>query len=125
MRDLAKYVGIGGAGPVLVGTPEQLADTFQEWIEAGVDGFNLAYAITPGTFVDFVEGVVPVLQRRGLMQKEYQDGTLREKLFGRGQARLRDPHPAAQYRRLWTDTMNGHAPNLGENDERLSISVAK
>jgi alkanesulfonate monooxygenase SsuD/methylene tetrahydromethanopterin reductase-like flavin-dependent oxidoreductase (luciferase family) len=98
MRNLAKFVGIGGGGPVLVGTPEQLADTFQEWIQAGVDGFNLAYAITPGTFVDFVEGVVPVLQRRGLMQREYQEGTLREKLFGRGRARLCPPHPAAQYR---------------------------
>jgi len=42
---------------------------------------------------------VPVLQRRGLMQTEYQDGTLREKLMGAGRARLREPHPAVQYRR--------------------------
>lgn len=84
---------------MVVGTPEQLVDIFQEWVQAGVDGFNLAYAITPGTFEDFVEGVVPVLQKRGLMQKEYQEGTLREKLFGRGRARLLAPHPAAQYRR--------------------------
>jgi long-chain alkane monooxygenase len=98
LRDLAKYVGIGGAGPVLVGTPEQIADTFEEWVEAGVDGFNLAYAITPGTFADFIDGVVPLLQRRGLMQKEYQEGTLREKLYGHGRARLRDDHPAATYR---------------------------
>jgi FMN-dependent oxidoreductase (nitrilotriacetate monooxygenase family) len=98
LRDLAKYVGIGGAGPVLVGTPEQIADTFEEWVEAGVDGFNLAYAITPGTFADFVDGVVPVLQKRGLMQKEYQEGTLREKLYGKGRARLRNDHPAATYR---------------------------
>jgi alkanesulfonate monooxygenase SsuD/methylene tetrahydromethanopterin reductase-like flavin-dependent oxidoreductase (luciferase family) len=98
LRDLARYVGIGGAGPVLVGTPEQIADTFEEWVEAGVDGFNLAYAITPGTFVDFIDGVVPVLQKRGLMQKEYQEGTLREKLYGPGRARLREDHPAATYR---------------------------
>ena len=98
MRDLAKYVGIGGGGPVLVGTPEQLADAFQEWIDVGVDGFNLAYAITPGTFEDFVDGVVPVLQQRGMMQTEYQDGTFREKLFGQGRARLQDPHPAARAR---------------------------
>jgi len=125
LRDLAKYVGIGGAGPVLVGTPEQLADTFQEWVRAGVDGFNLAYAITPGTFADFVEGVVPVLQQRGLMQTDYQEGTLREKLFGRGRARLHDPHPAAQYRWSWADTVNGHAPNPGESDGMISTSVAK
>lgn len=102
LRDLARFVGIGGGGPVLVGTPEQLAEIFQAWVQAGVDGFNLAYAITPGTFEDFVEGVVPVLQRRGLMQTEYQEGTLREKLYGRGHARLLDRHPAAQYRRAWT-----------------------
>ena len=109
LRDVVKSIGIGGGGPVLVGPPEQIADALQEWIAAGVDGFNLAYAITPGTFVDFVDGVVPVLQRRGLMQKDYQEGTFREKLFGKGHARLRDPHPAAQYRRLWADTVDGAA----------------
>ena len=36
MRDLARYVGIGGAGPVLVGTPESIADQFEDWIAAGV-----------------------------------------------------------------------------------------
>jgi FMN-dependent oxidoreductase (nitrilotriacetate monooxygenase family) len=99
LRDLMKLVGLSGGGPLLMGTPEQLAQTFQEWVQAGVDGFNLAYMVTPGSFVDFVDGVVPVLQRRGLMQTEYQDGTLREKLMGPGRARLRAPHPAVQYRR--------------------------
>jgi len=98
MRDVAKYVGIGGGGPVLVGTPEQIADSFQDWTRVGVDGFNIAYAITPGTFKDFVEGVVPVLQRRGLMQEHYEEGTLREKLFGKGQARVLGRHPAARHR---------------------------
>jgi len=125
LRDLAKYVGIGGAGPVLVGTPEQLADTFQEWVQAGVDGFNLAYAITPGTFVDFVEGVVPVLQQRGLMQTGYQEGTLREKLFGNGRARLRDPHPAAQHRRAWATTVNVGAQTPLTSDAALSVPAAK
>lgn len=125
LRDVVKAIGIGGGGPVLVGTPEQVADAFQEWIQVGVDGFNLAYAITPGTFVDFIEGVVPVLQRRGLMQKDYQEGTLREKLFGTGQARLRDPHPAAQYRRAWADTVSGHAPNSQRSEGSASTSVVK
>jgi len=65
MRDLARFVGIGGAGPVLVGAPEQIADSLQEWVRAGVHGFNLAYAITPGSFVDFIECVVPVLTLGG------------------------------------------------------------
>jgi FMN-dependent oxidoreductase (nitrilotriacetate monooxygenase family) len=98
LRSLMKQVGLSGGGPLLMGTPEQLTDIFQRWVNAGVDGFNLAYMITPGSFVDFVDGVVPVLQERGLMQTEYQDGTLREKLMGAGRARLREPHPAAQYR---------------------------
>jgi len=96
---VAKFVGIGDGGPVLVGAPEQLVELLMEWINVGVDGFNLAYAITPDTFVDFIDGVVPVLQRRGLMQRDYQDGTFREKLFGTGCARLQAPHPAARYRR--------------------------
>ena len=99
VRDLVKQVGLGGGGPLLMGTPEQIADTLQRWVSAGVDGFNLAYMVTPGSFVEFVEGVVPVLQRRGLMQTEYPEGTLREKLMGAGRARLREPHPAVQYRR--------------------------
>jgi alkanesulfonate monooxygenase SsuD/methylene tetrahydromethanopterin reductase-like flavin-dependent oxidoreductase (luciferase family) len=94
LRDLVK--GLSG---VMAGTPEQLAETFQKWVAAGVDGFNLAYVITPGSFADFIDGVVPLLQGRGLMQTEYRDGTLREKLFGEGNARLRAPHPAVQYRR--------------------------
>src|SRR5262245_48351986 len=125
MRDLAKYVGIGGAGPVLVGTPEQLAETFQEWVRAGVDGFNLAYGITQATFVAFMQGVVPVLQRRGLMQTEYQEGTLREKLFGKGQARLCAPHPAAQYRRAGANAADGTGQGLQRSEGSAGVSTAK
>lgn len=99
--DIARYVGLGGAGPVLVGAPEQIADQLEDWTDAGVDGFNLAYSTLPGSFEDFIDGVVPVLQRRGRMQSEYGEGTLREKLFpGRG-ARITAPHPAATCRRPW------------------------
>ena len=100
MRDLARYVGIGGAGPVLVGTPEHIADQLEDWIAAGVDGFNLAYTTTPGSFAEFIDGVVPVLRKRGRMQKDYAPGTLREKLYGDGRGRLPEPHPAARHRRL-------------------------
>jgi FMN-dependent oxidoreductase (nitrilotriacetate monooxygenase family) len=81
----------------LVGTPEQIADALQDWFEAGVDGFNLTYCVTPGTFVDFIEGVVPVLQDRGLVQRQYAPGTLRDKLFNCSS--LPADHPAATYRR--------------------------
>jgi alkanesulfonate monooxygenase SsuD/methylene tetrahydromethanopterin reductase-like flavin-dependent oxidoreductase (luciferase family) len=99
VRNVAKAVGIGGGGPVVVGAPEQVVGGLLEWVRSGVDGFNIAYMVTPGSFQDFVEGVVPVLQRRGLMQTDYGEGTLREKLFGKGHARLLDRHPAARYRR--------------------------
>ena len=84
------------AGQFLTGSPEQIADALQDWQKAGVDGFNLIYSVTPGTFVDFIEAVVPILQNRGLMQKEYAPGPLREKIFGYG--RLPARHPAAGFR---------------------------
>ena len=92
-RDLARSMA---SGRFLTGTPEQIADKLESWHEAGVDGFNVVYAVTPGTFADFIEGVVPVLRRRGLVQSAYAPGTLREKLFG--QAKLPDCHPAAAHR---------------------------
>jgi long-chain alkane monooxygenase len=99
VRELAEHVAIGGRGPLLVGAPEQIADALMQWIEAtDVDGFNLAYAVTPESFEDFVELVVPELQRRGVYKLDYRAGTLREKLFGAGRARLSPPHPAARYR---------------------------
>tara|TARA_B100000678_G_scaffold208786_1_gene176355 strand:+ start:2982 stop:4337 length:1356 start_codon:yes stop_codon:yes gene_type:complete len=85
------------AGQFLTGSPEQIADALQDWQKAGVDGFNLIYSVTPGTFVDFIEAVVPILQKRGLMQKEYAPGPLREKIFGYG--RLPERHLAAGFRR--------------------------
>ncbi|KZN97861.1 MULTISPECIES: LLM class flavin-dependent oxidoreductase [Aeribacillus] len=101
VRELANFAGIGGMGPVVVGTPKQIADTFEEWIEdTDIDGFNLAYAITPGTFKDFVDLVIPELQQRGVVKKEYEEGTLREKLFGKGQSRLPEDHIGAKYRNL-------------------------
>jgi len=86
LRELIQLVGLSGGGTLLMGTPERLADIFEEWVQVGVDGFNLAYMVTPGSFVDFIDGVVPVLQKRGLMQTEYRPGTLREKLMGTGRA---------------------------------------
>ncbi|SDB84102.1 FMN-dependent oxidoreductase, nitrilotriacetate monooxygenase family [Pelagirhabdus alkalitolerans] len=95
--DIKDYVGIGGMGVAAVGDPIQIADKMEEWVnEAGVDGFNIAYAITPGTFEDFVELVVPILQERGLVREGYEDSTLRDNLFGEG-SQLADHHPGKQY----------------------------
>jgi alkanesulfonate monooxygenase len=98
VRELAEHVAIGGRGPLFVGSPQRIAALMTEWVAAtDIDGFNLAYAVTPESFEDFVELVVPELQRRGVYKRDYRPGTLREKLFGRG-PRLALPHPAARYR---------------------------
>ena len=84
-------------GTAMVGTPEQIADTMEEWVNyAGVDGFNLAYAVAPGTFKDFADYVVPVLQERGRVPKEYEGTSLRDNLFGKGN-QLPEHHPGKQY----------------------------
>ncbi|MBN8927737.1 MAG: 5,10-methylene tetrahydromethanopterin reductase [Rhodospirillales bacterium 69-11] len=99
VREIARHAAIGGRGPVVVGGAETVADALQDWVAAtDIDGFNLAYAVTPETFADIVDLVVPVLQDRGVYATEYAPGTLREKLYGPGRARLPASHPAARVR---------------------------
>ena len=82
------------------GTPEEVADKLQLWQEeTGLDGFNLTQHLTPRTFRDFIELVVPELQKRGLYRTSYDAGTYRERLLGPGVARLPDSHPGAAFRR--------------------------
>lgn len=93
--DLIKTI----ANTFVVGSVEQIADQLERWQrEADVDGINLTYTTTPGSFTDFVDGVVPILQDRGLAQRDYAPGTLREKLTGDG-ARINVRHTAASHRR--------------------------
>ncbi len=100
VAELAQWAGIGGLGPVIVGGPETVADELQSWqAETGVDGFNLAYAVAHETFESVAGYLVPELQRRGVYRTAYTPGTLRQKLFGRGD-RLSAPHPGAGYRDL-------------------------
>jgi FMN-dependent oxidoreductase (nitrilotriacetate monooxygenase family) len=98
-RKIAHYMGIGGYGPIFIGDPVQIADEMQRWAdEADIDGFNLAYAVMPETYEDFVDLVIPELQRRGAYKTAYAPGTLREKIFGEGRAYLPTEHPAARFR---------------------------
>ena len=83
---------------IIVGDPTEVADAIQrQFEESGVDGFNLNHLVTPGDLESFVELVIPILQERGLYKKQYQPGTLREKLFPAGKSILPDDHPGSQY----------------------------
>ncbi|MEV0688533.1 NtaA/DmoA family FMN-dependent monooxygenase [Nocardia sp. NPDC050378] len=78
-RDMVRKLG----SDRVVGTPEQIADELEKWRDVGgVDGINLNGQDVQNTY-DFLEHAVPVLQERGLMQREYRSGTLRDKLFRR------------------------------------------
>jgi alkanesulfonate monooxygenase len=98
VRDVAEHVGIGGIGPVLVGSAATVADGMEAWVAAtGADGFNLCSVVAHETFAEVARLLVPELQRRGRFKRGYAPGTLREKLLGAG-PRLVAPHPAARFR---------------------------
>jgi alkanesulfonate monooxygenase len=80
VRQLAQIVGAHG-GLQMVGTAVEIADTMQTWLEAeACDGFNVMFPTVPAGLDDFVDMVVPELQRRGIFRREYQGSTLREHL---------------------------------------------
>ena len=82
----------------MVGDAVQVADELQSLMEeTGIDGFNLAWVESPRTFHDVVRYLVPELQRRGAYKTAYAEGTLREKLLGRGPY-LKAPHAGASFR---------------------------
>ena len=71
----------GNGHNVAIGTPKKIADDMQEWFASGAaDGFNNVPAALPGGINDFVDMVVPELQRRGLFRTEYEGPTLRQNL---------------------------------------------
>lgn len=99
VRQVAEHVGLGGIGPLFVGSAATVADALERWVdETGIDGFNLAYVIAHETFADIVDLVVPELQARGRYRQTYEPGPLRAKLFGPGRDRLGPTHPAGRLR---------------------------
>jgi alkanesulfonate monooxygenase len=80
VRQLAQRVG-GYGGLAFVGTPKLIADQMEEWLTSyASDGFNIMFSYLPGGLYDFVDKVVPELQKRGIFRKEYEGKTLRENL---------------------------------------------
>lgn len=99
-RQLLDEVEIGGRYPRIIGDAAHVADELASWIEEGeIDGFNLTRTVTPESYEDFVDIVVPELQDRGLYKTAYEEGALRHKIFGEGD-RLPARHAGADYRAL-------------------------
>ena len=92
VRDFVRYSRRGtlDEAGMFIGTPQQVADQMEDWFGSCCDGFVLAAGSVPGSYEDFARLVVPELQRRGLVKREYTGGTLRENLG------LPQPAPTAE-----------------------------
>jgi FMN-dependent oxidoreductase (nitrilotriacetate monooxygenase family) len=81
LRQVAMRSAAGKDHWTLIGTPQTIADELERWfVEKAADGFNLLPPHVPGAINEFVDLVVPELQRRGLFRTEYEGATLRENL---------------------------------------------
>lgn len=97
-RQIAEEMALSARNLLIVGSVDQVVAELVDWVEkTDIDGFNVARLIMPATTKDFVDMVVPALQERGHIKRDYRNGTLREKLFGAG-PQLAAPHPAAKAR---------------------------
>lgn len=98
-RAIGKLMSIGGNGPVPVGTGAQVADYLEDWVRtADLDGFNIGYVVSPGSFEDVVDLLVPELRRRGIYAPEGESGTVRERVYGLGQRSLLHEHEGSKYK---------------------------
>ena len=117
---VANKLSVGGSGILFIGSPTDVADEIEDWVDvARIDGFNFTYAITPGTFEDIVELLIPELQRRGLVWDDYpKEGlTFRENLYGierEDPTYLKPDHPA--YNLRWKE---------GESREEFEAKLKK
>ena len=81
IRQLYQHVASARGHFTIIGTPEQIVDTLEAWhANEGADGFNILPPWLPTGLTDFVDLVIPELQRRGLFRTEYEGRTLRENL---------------------------------------------
>jgi hypothetical protein len=115
VRQLAQIAGSYG-GLALVGTPKMIADQMEEWLESrACDGFNIMFPCVPGGLDDFVDKVVPELQRRGLFRREYEGKTLRENL---GLPRPENPSSASRQGMNGEFRLLPEKPPAGETGSR-------
>lgn len=99
-REISEFLSVSSMGALFVGSPRTVADQLEQWVEeADVDGFNISDTLSSVTFPDVVDLLVPELQRRGRVWREYEGATFREHLYGPGHARTLPGHPATGFRR--------------------------
>ena len=82
LREVASKWALGQTIPQVVGTPEMVASEIERiWRETGCLGFNLSPTTNPDSVNDFVDQVIPILQKRGVFRKSYEHETLRANLL--------------------------------------------
>lgn len=93
--DLKVAVANDGNAIRFAGTPDQLADDMEEYMDCGLDGFNIVTGPVPSGFERIVDLLVPELQSRGRYRTDYEEGVLRERYLGAGQSMLPASHPGS------------------------------
>ena len=105
IADLKAQHILGGRYPLIVGSGATVAEKLIEFIDvSGLDGFNLTRTVAPESHEDFIRLVIPELQQRGRYKTEYEQGSLRQKIFQQGD-RLPSNHPVQNYRCQNTDVV--------------------
>ena len=98
-RRIVEYLSLGGMQAKIIGGPQKVADELERWFDiSGVDGFNLAHVVNPGTFEDISRYLIPELQRRGRFRTsiDKEGATAREVFLG--SKRLLDDHPGSAFK---------------------------
>jgi FMN-dependent oxidoreductase (nitrilotriacetate monooxygenase family) len=100
VRDAAAdFIRRGMRELILTGTPQEVVEQIEAIVsETDLDGFNYTPFVSPGSYIDLVDLVVPELQRAGLVRSERGSTTFRERLFGAGNAHLPASHPGSRFR---------------------------
>ena len=97
-NDLKAQHILGGRYPLIVGSGATVAEKLIQLMDdTGIDGFNLTRTVAPESHHDFIQWVIPELQQHGRYKTEYENGSLRHKLFQQGD-RLSASHPVQQFR---------------------------
>lgn len=126
-KTIANEIKVGGSGALIIGTPQEAADTLQEWVDiSDIDGFNFAYAVIPETYEDIVDHLLPELRKRGLAAEDYPEPssegssdylTFREQVFG--QRTLDKTHPAEPLTWRSDESRDQHESRLPDALKRL------